>query len=319
MNLLILILTILFFLALAVLGISYYAFRLAFLAPKHLDANHYFVPEGEQYDALMEEIKLSVKRMAIRKYESVTITSFDGKKLFARYFHLDDHAPLQILFHGYKSSALLDCSGGTYFSHLLKHNTLVVDQRSHGASEGTVITFGIKERRDCLSWIEYGISRLGKNVPIILSGLSMGASTVLMATDLALPLNVKGIIADCPYSSPKEIILKVGKEQGFPPLLMYPFIRLGAFLFGHFDLEESSPLEAIKNTSLPILLFHGEADTFVPCLMSQRIFQEGRDHITLVTIPGAGHGLSYLVDPDLYEYSIKKFLTDLSVPFPDSV
>ena len=302
-----------------ILGISYYTFRLAFLAPPHLDANHYFVPEGPQYDALMNEIKLSVGRMAIRPYESVTIKAFDGSKLFARYFHLDDSAPLQILFHGYKSSPLLDCSGGTYFSHLLRHNTLVVDQRSHGASDGMVITFGIKERRDCLSWIEYGISRLGENVPIILSGLSMGASTVLMAADLPLPCNVKGIIADCPYSSPKEIILKVGKERGFPPALMYPFLRLGATIFGHFDLEESSALEAVKNSSIPILLFHGEEDTFVPCEMSKRLWKEGKSHITLVTVPGAGHGLSYLVEPDLYEDSIKKFLREISIPFPASV
>ena len=313
------IILILFIILLVIWGISYYAFRITFLAPPHLDENHYFVPEGPQYEALMEEIKLSVKRMAVRKYESVTITSYDGTRLFARYFHMDAHAPLQILFHGYKSSSLLDCSGGTYFSHLLKHNTLVVDQRSHGASEGTVITFGIKERRDCLAWIQYGISRLGKDVPIILSGLSMGASTVLMAADLPLPSNVKGIIADCPYTSPKEIILKVGKERGFPPFLMYPFLRLGATVFGHFNLEESSAITAIKNTRLPILIFHGEEDNFVPCEMSRRMSLEGKEHITLVTIPGAGHGLSYLVDPDLYEYSIKKFLSELSIPFPESV
>lgn len=319
MNLLLLFILFFLLIILIILGISYYAFRLAFLAPPHLDTNHYFVPEGPQYEALMEEIKLSVKRMAIRKYESVTITAFDGKKLFARYFHVADNAPLQILFHGYKSSSLLDCSGGTYFSHLLKHNTLVVDQRSHGASEGMVITFGIKERRDCLSWVEYAISRFGEHIPIILSGLSMGASTVLMAADLPLPSNVKGIIADCPYTSPREIILKVGKEQGFPPLLMYPFLYLGALLFGHFNLEESSALKAVKNSNIPMLIFHGKDDYFVPCKMSERILEEGKDHITLVTIPGAGHGLSYLVDPDLYEYSIKKFLKELSVPFPESV
>lgn len=319
MNILLFVLLLLLIFISIILGISYYAFRLAFLAPPHLDDNHYFVPEGPQYDTLMEEIKLSVKRMAIRKYEPVTITSFDGSKLFARYFHLADDGPLQILFHGYKSSPLLDCSGGTYFSHLLKHNTLVVDQRAHGASDGMIITFGIKERRDCLSWIEYAIFRFGSEIPIILSGLSMGASTVLMATDLPLPPNVKGIIADCPYSSPKEIILKVGKEQGFPPRLMYPFLRIGAAVFGHFNLEESSAIEAIKKSKIPILLFHGEEDHFVPCEMSIRLSEEAKDHITLVTVPGAGHGLSYLVAPDLYEASIKKFLKELSIPFPESV
>ena len=298
-----------FFLILIILisGISYYAFRLTFLAPPHLDANHYYVPQGPQYDEVREDIKKSVDRMAKRNYDSVTISSFDGCKLFARYYHVSDNAPLQILFHGYKSSSLLDCSGGTYFAHQLGHNALVVDQRSHGQSEGNVITFGIKERKDCLCWIQYAIEHFGKDIDIILSGLSMGAATVLMATDLKLPENVKGIIADCPYSSPKEIIMKVGKDMHFPPHLMYPFVWLGARIFGGFNLSESSASKAIKNCKIPILLFHGEADNFVPCEMSKTLQNSGAKDITLELFPGAGHGLSYMIIPDKYEKAVETF------------
>lgn len=293
---------------LIVLGISYYAFRITFLAPPHLDTNHYFVPEGEQYDVVRDGIKKSVARMAERKYEPVTITSFDGSKLFARYYHVADDAPVQIFFHGYKSSSLLDCSGGSYFAQQLGHNAIVVDQRSHGQSDGTVITFGIKERRDCLCWIQYAIERFGKDVPIILSGLSMGAATVLMVTDLNLPSNVKGIIADCPYSSPKEIIMKVAKQMHFPPRLMFPFVWLGAFLFGHFNLLESSAIEAIQKCEIPILLLHGDADELVPYEMSQLMQKSGAKDITLETFSGAGHGLSYMILPDKYEKAVKEFI-----------
>lgn len=291
-----------------ILGISYYAFRIAFLAPPHLDTNHYYVPEGEQYDAVREQIKKSVAGMAQRKYEPVTITSFDGSKLFARYYHVSDDAPVQILFHGYKSSSLLDCSGGTYYADKLGHNALVVDQRSHGQSEGTVITFGIKERRDCLSWINYAIERFGADTKIILCGLSMGAATVLMATDLPLPKNVKGIIADCPYSSPKEIIMKVGKDQHFPTGLMYPFVWLGARIFGGFNLSESSAITAIKDCPIPILLFHGEADNFVPCDMSKALQNAGACDLTLELFSGAGHGLCYMIIPEKYEKAVSAFV-----------
>ena len=293
---------------LIILGLSYYAFRVAFLAPPHLDTNHYFVPEGEQYDAVRDGIKKSVARMAERKYEPITITSFDGCKLFARYYHVADDAPVQILFHGYKSSSLLDCSGGSYFAAQLGHNAIVVDQRSHGQSSGNVITFGIKERKDCLRWIQYAMERFGNNVPIILSGLSMGAATVLMATDLNLPDNVKGIIADCPYSSPKEIIMKVAKEMHFPPQLMLPFVWLGGFIFGQFNLFESSAIEAIKDCQIPILILHGDADELVPCEMSRLMQKSGAKDITLETFAGAGHGLSYIIIPDKYENTVLNFV-----------
>lgn len=291
-----------------ILGISYYAFRIAFLAPPHLDANHYFSPEGEQYDEVREGIRKSVARMAERKYESITITSFDGCKLFARYYHVSNDAPVQILFHGYKSSSLLDCSGGSYFAGVLGHNAIVVDQRSHGQSSGNVITFGIKERKDCLRWTEYAIERFGKNVPIILSGLSMGAATVLMATDLNLPENVKGIIADCPYSSPKEIIMKVAKDMHFPPRLMLPFVWLGGFLFGQFNLFESSAVEAIKTCDIPILILHGDADELVPCEMAKALETSGAKDITLELFEKAGHGLSYIILPDKYEKVVLEFV-----------
>lgn len=301
-------LLILIILILIILGISYYAFRKAFLAPPHLDTNHYFSPEGEQYDAVRESIRTSVAYMAERPYEPITITSFDGSKLFARYYHVAEDAPVQIMFHGYKSSSLLDCSGGSYFAAKLGHNAIVVDERSHGQSDGTVITFGIKERKDCFCWIQYAKERFGEDVDIILFGLSMGAATVLMSTDLNLPKNVKGIIADCPYSSPKEIILKVAKEMKFSPQLMYPFIWLGGFLFGHFNLSESSAIEAIKDCQIPILILHGDADELVPYEMSQSMVNSGAKDITLETFPGAGHGLSYIIIPDKYEKVVLKFI-----------
>lgn len=291
------------------LGVAYYAFRIAFLAPPHLDTNHYFAPEGEQYDEVREAIRKSVAKMSARKYESITITSFDGCKLFARYYHINDNAPVQILFHGYKSCSLLDCSGGTYLAvDCLKHNAIVVDQRSHGQSSGNVITFGIKERKDCLRWIEYAKKRFGQDIPIILSGLSMGAATVLMACDLGLPANVKGIIADCPYSSPKEIIMKVGKDMHFPPRLMLPFVWLGGFLFGQFNLFESSALEAIKTSEIPILILHGDADELVPFEMSRSMLSSGAKDITLESFAEAGHGLSYIIIPDKYEKVVLEFI-----------
>lgn len=293
------------------LVIAYVCYRISFFAPKRIADKdvEIHLPTGGQYDALRDGIKKSVDRMLARDYEPVWITTFDGHKLFARYYHVADGAPLQIQFHGYKSHAVLDFSGGSYLASMLGQNALVVDQRSHGQSEGRSITFGIKERKDILNWVDYANQRFGTDTKIILCGLSMGAATVLMASELDLPENVVGIMADCPYSSPKEIIKKVCKDtMHLPANLLYPFIWLGAKLFAGFDLEESSPVAAVQKSRIPILIMHGEGDDFVPCDMSRKIQAANPEKVTLVTVPDAGHGLAYMVNPPIYEKAAIAFL-----------
>lgn len=291
------------------LAIAYYAYRIAFYSPKRNPEETYKLPQGNQYEKELKNIKMWIEEVLALPYEEIYISSTDGKKLYGRYYHIADHAPIQIMFHGYKSSAYLDFCGGIKFARKSNQNMLVVDQRSHGRSAGSTITFGIKERNDCVSWINYACSRFGTDTKIILSGLSMGAATVLMAANLKLPSNVVGIIADCPYSSPKEIIQKVCQEDmHLPAKLMYPFIKLGAHIFGQFNLDECDALSAVKQSTVPILIFHGDDDRFVPCTMSQKLKESCPDKVTLELVHGAGHGLCYLVAPKQYEEATTQFL-----------
>ena len=151
------------------------------------------------------------------------------------------------------------------------------------------------------------IGHFGSDVKIILTGISMGAATVLMAGAEELPPNVIGILADCGYTSARKMMEVVIGKMGLPPKLCYPFVRLGARIFGHFDPDETSPLEAVKKCKLPVIFFHGEADDFVPCYMSRANFEACASRKRIVTIPGAGHGLSYAIDPDGYVEELYAF------------
>ena len=296
-------------LLLIVLLIAGFSYRTAFYSSAHRKEDHYALPQGEQYEKERQRMLSLIRRMDDIPYESVSISARDGTRLFARYFHVRDGAPLQIQFHGYRGTALRDFCGGNKLARESGQNTLVVDQRAHGRNGGRTITFGIRERMDCLCWAEYASQRFGSNTPIFLSGVSMGAATVLMASELELPCNVIGIIADCPYSSPEAIIRKVCREDmHLPPALVMPFVRLGARLFGHFDLKEASAVQAVRNTDIPILLLHGEDDRFVPCDMSREIFDACAGEKTRITFPGAGHGLSYIVDTVRYSEAVSRFV-----------
>ena len=239
--------------------------------------------------------------------EEVSITSHDGLKLTGRYYHVADNAPLEIQCHGYKGNAIRDFSGSWQIAKAAGHNVLLINQRCHGGSEGHTITFGILERRDVMGWIKYANDRFG-NVPILLSGVSMGAATVLMVSGMELPANVRGILADCPYDAPSNIIRKVlGQDMGMPVKVVYPLIRMGGMLYGKFNLNADSPTEAVKRANVPILLIHGDDDQFVPHFMSCNIHAAAPETVEFHTIPGAGHALNYVTSPENYTSIVNAF------------
>ena len=187
------------------------------------------------------------------------------------------------------------------------HNVLLIDQRAHGDSEGHTISFGILERFDILSWINYLNSRFTDKIQISLIGISMGGATVLMASELDLPSNVKLVIADCPFSSATDIITKVTIENNYPIRLLKIFLPVSAKLLGGFDLNASSAKEAVKNAKVPILLIHGDEDDFVPYYMSETIKANNPD-IEFHTFKCNIHGLSYIFDTPKYKQIVTDFM-----------
>lgn len=266
------------------------------------------LPLGEQYQKHLPKIKELMEETMNTPFEEIYITSYDGLKLYGRYYQFEEDAPIKIEFHGYRGTAFRDFCCGNRIAKKMKHNVLLVDQRAHGKSEGTTITFGIKERFDCLSWAEYVSNRFGQNTKIFLSGVSMGASTVLMASELNLPKNVVAIIADCGFSSPKEIICHVAKSMKIPATILYPFVTLGALIFGRFSPNSATAFKAIQNTSIPIFFAHGESDDFVPCSMTKKMYDVCSSEKSILLVPEAAHAMSYFTATEQYETCVKTLM-----------
>ena len=220
-------------LVIATLLTAYICYRMAFYAAprKPRDPEAIDVPEGEIYEVYREKMEKWVRWTRQLPQEQLTVTSFDGLTLWGTYYEYAPGAPIELMFHGYRGGAERDMSGGVQRCFKLGRSALLVDQRCSGRSEGNVITFGIHEHRDCLSWVDLMVEKFGPDVKIILTGISMGAATVLMAAGKPLPKNVIGVLADCGYSSPKAIMKTVIRRMGLPGDLAYPFVRLGANLF----------------------------------------------------------------------------------------
>ena len=294
-------------LALLVLAVSYICYRIAFYASRKEPVEEYAIPDGEIYEPYREQMVAWMKEVRAMPHEDITVRSFDGLTLWGRYFEYAPDSPIELMFHGYRGRADRDLCGGVQRCFALGRSALIVDLRACGSSQGHTITFGIHESRDCHTWLEYMVKRFGPDRKIILTGISMGASTVLMAASKELPENVIGVLADCGFTSAKAIIQKVIRQMKLPPRLSYPFVKLGARLYGGFSLDQSSAIESVKNSKVPVIFFHGENDDFVPCQMSRENYEACCARKKLVTTPGAGHGLCYLVDPEGYLNALREF------------
>lgn len=296
-------------LAVLTLILSFILFLVIFYVPprKNQDPDKIDYPPGKIYEPFYDSMKDWILTARSTPHENVSITSFDGLKLCGKYYEYAPDAPVELMFHGYRGSAERDMAGGMHRAFRLGHSALIVDQRCSGHSEGNVISFGVNEHRDCLKWIDFMLSHFGPDVKIILTGISMGASTVLMASDKNLPSNVVGILADCGFHSGKDVICAVASSMHLPAKLLYPFVRLGARLYGKFDLEELTAVESVRNCKIPVLFFHGADDDYVPSYMSRINYDACGSRKKLVMIPGAGHGLSFPVDQDRYVAEMDDF------------
>lgn len=288
-------------------GLSLYSYRYSFYQKPYEKTPD---PPGGSPNPYMAEIDRLFQALRERSYETVSITTWDGITLQGRYYHVKDGAPVDLCFHGYRSTPMTDFCGAAEMSLDMGHNLLLIDQRAHGHSQGHTISFGILERRDVPCWSKYLVERFGPETRIFVYGVSMGAATVLMSADQDLPKNVRGIVADCPFTYPKEVILDVARRQGFPTWLFWPFLWLGARIFGGFDLLAADAARAAANTHTPILLIHGEADGYVPCYMSEAVQKANPAMVSRHTFPNADHGMSYLADTPRYRALVEEFVKE---------
>ena len=169
------------------------------------------------------------------------------------------------------------------------------------------MTYGAVERYDCQAWLCWACKRCGLKLPIYLAGVSMGATTVLMAGALSLPGNLRGIIADCGFTSADEIWCHLARDSLHMPYRMVRRFANAKYLRRTGQTSGLSTVDALKNCQLPVLLIHGEADDFVPPEMSRRNEKACAGQKRLVMVPGAGHGMSSFVGKELYEQELLAF------------
>ncbi len=258
---------------------------------------------------LVPTIEDSRQWLSQQEKEDWYVESHDGLRLHGIFVPKENAVGTLLFFHGYRSAYWIDFAGGMRFYHDAGFNLLICEQRAHGESEGYCLTFGVKERHDVTAWTAETAARLGKDHPLLLAGISMGATTVLLASALPHEGNVRGVIADCGFTSPKAIVRHVAKTKlHLPPKAATSFLGLLTRVFCGFRLDACSTVDALQHCPYPVFFIHGKGDKFVPCAMTEENYAAFHGQKELLLVEGAEHGLSFIRDPEGYKETLQRFL-----------
>lgn len=245
-------------------------------------------------------------------HEDVWITSDDGLKLHGTFFPNQVSKRIVLCFHGYTSEGMKDYIALSDYYLRRGFAMLLVDERAHGQSEGEYIGFGCLDRMDALQWLDWIVKTCGTDCKIILHGTSMGAATVLMASGLVLPSQVKGIVSDCAFTSPKEVFTHVLHSMYHMPA--FPIIQIADRMNkkrAGYGMDECNAAREVKKSTTPTLFIHGDADTFVPCRMCEKMYENCGAKKWKLIVPGAAHAESYYKDTRRYEEALELLLKEV--------
>lgn len=260
-------------------------------------------PQKKQYARYAEAVKSEYFEAAAKKFEGVFVKSYDGKKLYARFYRSDDSAPTVVLIHGYKSTGLRDLCFALNLLCKLSYNVLLIDLRGHGLSDGKTLSMGVKESRDIEKWTEFLKKRGARK--IILYGISMGAATALMSLKR---VKVDGVVADCPFDSPFSAFEYTAKKHNASMFRVY-MLGVAAAIIGGFSIKKASSAAAVAASDTPVLLISGKNDSVVSPSEKDKIACRAA-HCS-VAVFDAGHAVSFYSDPIRYAREVTQFLCEI--------
>lgn len=277
--------------------------------PKHMEWGTQLVSGSNMFTEYAEEIaQASAHLEGLGGFEEVSLIAKDGVRLVG---HWHPHpTPLRtvVALHGWRSSWSRDFGFIADFWFQNRCNVLFAEQRGQNNSGGSYMGFGMLERHDCAEWARWADLRTMGRYPIYLSGISMGATTALMATGLPLPSRLCGVIADCGFTSPHAIWKHVTEKN-----LHLPYLLQGAYANQwcrrnlQIGSKECTAPKALKNAKVPVLFIHGTDDRFVPVEMTYENYKACASPKRLFIVPGAQHGMSYHINRKGYEKAVLDF------------
>ncbi|VDG18949.1 alpha/beta hydrolase [Lactiplantibacillus mudanjiangensis] len=241
------------------------------------------------------------------KKQTWQIESHDHLKLVAWYIPKKGATKTVVLAHGFAGNkSLMGAWAGMY--HELGYNVLVPDARAAGASQGSAIGYGWLERRDDLQWAKTVVKKT-KTTQIVMSGISMGAAGMTMASGEKQLPQIKAYVVDSPFTSAKDIISYQAKQLYHLPA--FPLVDITSAitkLRAGYTFGEADAVAQIEKNHQPIMIISGTKDEFVPTRMAKKLYRNAHQPKQLWLVKGAAHTTAITHDYAAYKQHVKTFL-----------
>ena len=276
--------------------------------PKAPEAARRLIAGAIPHEKFFKAVTEAGEKLAAKPNETVEIKASDGTPLVGHWRPVPNTRRALVAMHGWRSTWYGDFGLIADFWEKNGCSVLYAEQRGQNNSGGEYMGFGLMERYDCLDWVRWVNSRTGAALPIYLCGVSMGATSVLMAAGLDLPGNVHGIAGDCGFTSPDAIWRHIANDNlhipyGLRSMLVEALVKKKI----QVGPEDYSTVDALSQSRIPVLLIHGTDDSFVPVEMSFENYKACAGPKRIFVVPGADHGMSYYVDREGYEAAARDF------------
>ena len=219
-------------------------------------------------------------------YEDVAITTTDNIKLHGWYLPVKGAKHAVLFFHG-NAGNISHRGDSLEIFHRLGLNTLIIDYRGYGKSEGSISEQGFY--RDAKAAWQYLIEhKKFQAKDIIIFGRSLGGA---VATQLASQVQPRGLIIESTFSSVKDMAR-----------IMMPFISRLIYLRYGFDTV--SMIQQVKSS---VLLLHSPEDDIIPYALGQKVFAAANSLKYSYEMQG-GHNDGFMQSQPDYEQAIETFL-----------
>ena len=238
-------------------------------------------------------------------YDTVILLTTGNKKIQGWWIPADSSIGTVILFHGLSSNKGFALTEAYEFQSM-GYNTMLIDFRAHGNSDGVISTLGMKEAEEVKLAYEFVKAKGEKN--IILWGMSMGAVSISRAV-YEYGIAPQKIILEMPFEKLQHHVRARARVFGFPDEPFGFFVTLwigleqGYWAFGH------KTTKYVKSITCPVLLQWGAKDEYVLKKETENIFNSikpGQKYLSVYD--EAGHVSLLTADPEKWKKTVGDFL-----------